>query len=100
MINQISHGSIARPLSPARTGRAFCIRITHIAKILTPGARHRIAGLVPLGVVLGLAVLTGIGFTVALLIGEEEETRDDDADGIPGICRRTSPGPAGASGDG
>ncbi|MFH9065944.1 Na+/H+ antiporter NhaA [Streptomyces coeruleorubidus] len=92
--------------------------------------------------VFALAVLAGIGFTVALLIGElafpdpaaaelikaavllgsliaaflaallvkrrngvyrrlwEEETRDDDADGIPDIYQRTGPGPVGATGDG
>jgi NhaA family Na+:H+ antiporter len=92
--------------------------------------------------VFALAVLAGIGFTVALLIGElafpdpadaelikaavllgslaaaflaallvkrrngvyrrlwEEETRDDDADGIPDIYQRTGPGHAGATGDG
>ncbi|MET9680480.1 hypothetical protein [Streptomyces coeruleorubidus] len=49
---------------------------------------------------LGLAVLAGIGFTVALLIDGEEETRDEDADGVPGIHQRTGPGPAGATGDG
>ncbi|WP_406206311.1 Na+/H+ antiporter NhaA [Streptomyces sp. NBC_01017] len=92
--------------------------------------------------VFALAVLAGIGFTVALLIGElafpdptdaehikaavllgsliaaalaallikrrngiyrrlwEEETRDEDADGIPDIYQRTSPGPGSATGDG
>lgn len=91
--------------------------------------------------VFALAVLAGIGFTVALLIGElafpdpadaelikaavllgslvaafvaallvkrrngvyrrlwEEETRDDDADGIPDIYQRTGPWPADATGD-
>ncbi|MFD6171758.1 hypothetical protein [Streptomyces coeruleorubidus] len=50
--------------------------------------------------VLGLAVLAGIGFTVAPLTGGEEETRDDDADRIPDIHQRTGPGFAGAMGDG
>ncbi|GAP49861.1 Na+/H+ antiporter NhaA [Streptomyces azureus] len=91
--------------------------------------------------VFALAVLAGIGFTVALLIGElafpgpaeaelikaavllgsliaaalaallvkrrngvyrrlwEEETRDEDADGIPDIYQRTSSGPGSATGD-
>jgi hypothetical protein len=48
----------------------------------------------------GLAALAGIGFTVAPLSGGEEETRDDDADGIPDIYQRTGPGHAGATGDG
>jgi NhaA family Na+:H+ antiporter len=90
--------------------------------------------------VFALAVLAGIGFTVALLIGElafpdpaeaehikaavplgsliaaalasllvkrrngvyrrlwEEETRDDDADGIPDIYQQSSPGRGGATG--
>jgi multisubunit Na+/H+ antiporter MnhG subunit len=51
-------------------------------------------------VVPALAVLAGIGFTVAPLIGWEEETRDDDADGIPDIHRRTGPRPADATSDG
>ncbi|MET9525064.1 hypothetical protein [Streptomyces coeruleorubidus] len=50
--------------------------------------------------VLGLAVLAGIGFTVAPLTGGEEETRDDDADRSPDICQRTGLGFAGATGDG
>ncbi|MDK1342367.1 Na+/H+ antiporter NhaA [Streptomyces sp. 378] len=92
--------------------------------------------------VFALAVLAGIGFTVALLIGElafpdpaaaerikaavllasliaaavaallvkrrngiyrrlwEEETRDEDADGIPDIYQRSSPGRGNVTGDG
>ncbi|MFH8498661.1 hypothetical protein [Streptomyces coeruleorubidus] len=50
--------------------------------------------------VLGLAVLARIGFTVAPLTGGEEEARDDDADRIADIYQRTGPGFAGATGNG